>query len=122
MTQLESSVDDESGKEEGPPAPADFAVKVLQLDTLSLELGSCLPRPSEGGAEGVVPRSAGNAVPIAVTAGEMTLKVTIRQAAEAGTAPKVEVDGFLGTLHLLLSPQQLNVLQELAESLVLQGR
>lgn len=49
--------------------------------------------------------------------GKLTVKVTIRQGEVESGPPRVEVDGFLGTLHLLLSPQQLHLLLEIAESL-----
>lgn len=64
--------------------------------------------------------STADGVPIAVAVGKLTVKVTIRQA-EADAVPRVEVDGFLGTVHLLLSPQQLHTMQEIAKSLVTQG-
>ena len=59
-------------------------------------------------------------VAIAVAVGPLTVKVTVRQN-EAEMSPKVEVEGYLGTLHFLLSPHQLGLLQEIAESLVAQG-
>lgn len=59
-------------------------------------------------------------VPIAVAGGKLTLKITIKQN-EMVPGPKVEVAGFLGTLHLLLSPQQLSMLQEIAEGVAAQG-
>ena len=51
ITKVESSVD---GQEEVTPAPADFAVKVLQLYDLSLELGSC-PCPCPGSSSAAMP-------------------------------------------------------------------
>jgi hypothetical protein len=64
--------------------------------------------------------AAATGISIAIATGKLTLKVTIRQA-EADSSPRVEVDGFLGTLHILLSPQQLHMLQDIAESLAAQG-
>ena len=60
-------------------------------------------------------------MPIAMAGGKMTLRVTLRHT-ETEMAPKVEVDGFLGTLHFLLSPQQLNLLRQIAEGLAAQGK
>ena len=59
-------------------------------------------------------------VPIAKVTGKLTLKVTLRQA-ENEMAPKVTVEGFLGTLHVLLSPRQLSILREIAEGMAAQG-
>ena len=45
ISKVESSVDsaeEQSQAEDTPPVPADFAVKVLQLSNVRLELGSCL--------------------------------------------------------------------------------
>lgn len=59
-------------------------------------------------------------VPVAVAGGQLTLKVTVRQS-EVDAAPKLEVEGFLGTLHLLLSPHQLSLLQEMVAGIAAQG-
>ena len=58
---------------------------------------------------------------MAVAVGTLTVKITIRQAEVESGPPRVEVDGFLGTVHVLLSPQQLHLLQEIIESLAAQG-
>ena len=59
-------------------------------------------------------------VAIAVAGGHITLKVTLKQSDE-GSAPKLEVEGSLGMLHVLLSPHQLGVLQDMAEGIAAQG-
>lgn len=48
--------------------------------------------------------------------GKLTLKVTIKQNEEE-PGIKLEMEGFLGTLHLLLSPSQLSLLREMAADL-----
>ena len=52
--------------------------------------------------------------------GKVTLKVTIKQN-DLDSGPKFEVDGFLSTFHLLLSPQQLTLLQQIIEGIAAQG-
>ena len=60
------------------------------------------------------------AVPIAMASGELSVRVRIKQV-DSEPGPKLEVDGFLGSLHLLLSPQQLSMLLELAHGMGHQG-
>lgn len=59
-------------------------------------------------------------MPLAVAGGKVTVKVTLKQT-DSDVGPKVEVEGFLGSLHLLLSPHQLNLLQEMVQGITLQG-
>ena len=59
-------------------------------------------------------------VAIAMASGQITLKVTLKQSDE-GSVPKLEVEGTLGMLHVLLSPHQLGVLKDMAEGIAAQG-
>ena len=57
---------------------------------------------------------------MAVAGGKFSLKVTIKQN-ESEPGPRLEVDGFLGTLHFLFTPQQIRLFQEMATDIVSQG-
>ena len=59
-------------------------------------------------------------VPIALASGELSVRVKIRQS-DAVQGPKLEVEGFLGSIHLLLSPQQLQILIEMVNGIASQG-
>ncbi len=60
-------------------------------------------------------------VPIAMAGGRLSVKVKIKQS-ESEAGPKLEVDGYLSSLHMLLSPQQLAMLLEMATGLSSQGQ
>ena len=60
-------------------------------------------------------------VPIAMAGGRLSVKVKIKQN-ENESGPKLEVDGYLSSLHVLLSPQQLAMLLEMASGLTSQGQ
>ena len=60
-------------------------------------------------------------VPIAIAGGKLTVTVTIKQNDQV-SGPKLNVEGFLGSLHLLLSPQQLGSLLQLAREVAAQSR
>ena len=53
-----------------------------------------------------------NVAPIATAGGQLSAKVRVKQN-DSEPGPKLEVDVFLGSLHVLLSPQQLGRLIEL---------
>lgn len=57
---------------------------------------------------------------MAVASGKITVKVTLKQC-EEGSTPKLEVDASLGILHVLLSPHQLGLLQDMVEGIAAQG-
>ncbi len=59
-------------------------------------------------------------VPVAKAGGKLSLKVTIKQN-DSVPGPKMEVSGFLGSLHFLLSPHQLKILREMASDIASQG-
>ena len=59
-------------------------------------------------------------VPVAKASGQVTVKVKLKQN-ETVPGPKLEVDGFLGSLHLLFSPQQLSMLIEMANGILSEG-
>ena len=48
------------------------------------------------------------------------MRVKIKQN-ESEPGPKLEVEAFLGSLHLLLSPQQLSILIDMATGVASQG-
>ena len=48
------------------------------------------------------------------------MKVKINQS-ETLPGPKLEVEGFIGSLHLLISPQQLSMLLEMATGIANKG-
>ncbi|XP_064403938.1 autophagy-related protein 2 homolog B-like isoform X2 [Halichondria panicea] len=120
LSKSESSVDSE-GDSPAHPLP-DFSVKVLQLSGLSLEVGStsldniALDQSSDEFMS--LPQCHG--VPIAMAGGRLSVKVKIKQS-ENESGPKLEVDGYLSSLHVLLSPQQLAMLLEMASGLTSQG-
>ncbi len=58
-------------------------------------------------------------VPIAMASGQLSVHVRLRQSECPG--PKLEVECQLGSLHLLLSPNQLTLLLEMASGLASQG-
>ena len=60
-------------------------------------------------------------IPIAKASGQVTVRVRLKQN-EAVPGPKLEVDGFLGSLHLLFSPQQLNMLVEMTSGILSEGK
>ena len=59
-------------------------------------------------------------VPIATANGQLSVNVKIKQN-ESEPGPKLEVNGFLGSLHLLISPQQMSMLLEMATGITSQG-
>ena len=59
-------------------------------------------------------------VPIAVAGGKLSVTVTIKQSDQV-PGPKLRVEGFLGSLHVLLSPQQLGSLLQLAKEVAEQS-
>ena len=59
-------------------------------------------------------------VPIAFASRDVTVKVKINQS-ETLPGPKLEVEGFIGSLHLLISPQQLSMLLEMATGIANKG-
>ena len=59
-------------------------------------------------------------VPIAFASRDVTVKVKINQS-ETLPGPKLEVEGFVGSLHLLISPQQLSMLLEMATGIANKG-
>lgn len=81
---------------------------------LSRQITFLLSDSSDGGSSG------GVGVPVAMAGGKLTLKVTIKQT-EGVPGPKLEVDGFLGSLHVLLSPQQLGLLLQMARDVAGRG-
>ena len=48
------------------------------------------------------------------------MRVKIKQN-ESEPGPKLEVEAFLGALHLLISPQQLSILIDMAAGMASQG-
>ena len=56
-------------------------------------------------------------VPIACASGDVTVKVKIRMC-DSAPGPKLNVEVFVGVVHLLLSPQQLNTVMEIVTGLV----
>ncbi len=132
---------DSEGDSPAHPLP-DFSIKVLQLSGLSLEVGSSsldtvpldqsidgntitylyklLLMPTPMHSECIsLPQCHG--VPIAMAGGRLSVKVKIKQS-ESEAGPKLEVDGYLSSLHMLLSPQQLAMLLEMATGLSSQGQ
>ena len=69
---------------------------------------SDFPEPSDGESDDL---SRCN-VPVACASGEVTVKVKIRKC-DSAIGPKLDVDMFVGVVHLLLSPQQLNTVLEM---------
>ena len=61
-----------------------------------------------------------NGVPIVSAGGEVNVKVKIKQC-ENISGPKLDVDVVLGTLHLLLYPQQVHSLTELISGIISNG-
>ena len=59
-------------------------------------------------------------VPIATASGQISVNVKIKQN-ESEPGPKLEVNGFLGSLHLLISPQQMSMLLDMATGITSQG-
>lgn len=59
-------------------------------------------------------------MPIAFASRDVTVRVKINQS-ETLPGPKLEVEGFVGSLHLLLSPQQLSMLLEMATGIANKG-
>ena len=59
-------------------------------------------------------------IPVAKASGQVTVRVKLKQN-EAVAGPKLEVDGFLGSLHLLFSPQQLSMLLEMTSGILNEG-
>ena len=73
-------------------------------------IGSCdLPDLSEGDGEG---EDVHSGVPIACASGEVTVRVKIKSC-DSAPGPKLDVDVFVGVVHLLLSPHQLHTLTEM---------
>ena len=60
-------------------------------------------------------------VPVAMASGELSVRVKIKQS-ETLPGPKLEVEGVLGSLHFLLSPQQLQMLIEMASGIASIGK
>ena len=60
-------------------------------------------------------------VPVAKASGQVIVRVKLKQN-EAVGGPKLEVDGFLGSLHLLFSPQQLSMLLEMTSGILNEGK
>ena len=60
-------------------------------------------------------------VPVAKASGQVTVRVKLKQN-ENVVGPKLEVDGFLGSLHLLFSPQQLSMLLEMSNGILNEGK
>ena len=59
-------------------------------------------------------------ITVAKASGQVTVRVKLKQN-EAVVGPKLEVDGFLGSLHLLFSPQQLSMLLEMTSGILNEG-
>ena len=58
---------------------------------------------------------------MAVSGGKLTVKVTIKQSEDV-PGPTLAVEGFLGSLHLLLSPHKLGMLLQMAKDSFGQGQ
>ena len=86
-----------------PPSPE----TLMEEDCTSLS-SSCLLDPELHG------------IPVAKASGQVTVRVKLKQN-EAVVGPKLEVDGFLGSLHLLFSPQQLSMLLEMTSGILNEG-
>ncbi|XP_012375149.2 autophagy-related protein 2 homolog A isoform X2 [Dasypus novemcinctus] len=105
---------DEAVRDPGQAPPVDvhqppaFLHKLLQLAGLSLHLEELSPQEEP-------PKSP---LQIGSCSGYMELKVKVKQN-EAFPGPKLEVVGQLGSLHLLLTPQQLQQLQGLLSAVKL---
>lgn len=59
-------------------------------------------------------------VPIARASRDVIVKVKVKQS-ESLPGPKLEVEGFVGSLHLLISPQQLSMLLEMVTGISNKG-
>ena len=59
-------------------------------------------------------------IPVAKASGQVNVRVKLKQNETVG-GPKLEVDGFLGSLHLLFSPQQLSMLMEMISGILNEG-
>ncbi|XP_037694662.1 autophagy-related protein 2 homolog A isoform X2 [Choloepus didactylus] len=105
---------DEAVRDPGPAPPVDvhqppaFLHKLLQLAGLSLHLEELCPQEE----------SPGPPLQIGSCSGYMEMMVKVKQN-KAFPGPKLEVVGQLGSLHLLLTPRQLQQLQGLLSSLKL---
>ena len=84
-----------------------YVPETLMEESTSLTM-SCLVDPELHG------------VPVAKASGQVTVKVKLKQN-EAAVGPKLDVDGFLGSLHLLFSPQQLSMLLEMTSGILNEG-
>lgn len=62
----------------------------------------------------------GEGVPVAVGGEDVSVRVKIRQS-DTVPGPKLEVEGVLGSVHLLLSPMQLQTLVEMATGIATKG-
>ena len=79
-----------------------------------------LPPPSHiGSTVDAFSRESGG-VPVGVVGGPITLRVTVKQS-DGGSGPKLDIDASLGMLHVLLSPHQLWLLQDMAQGIAAQG-
>ena len=59
-------------------------------------------------------------MPIAQASGEISVRVKLQQS-DTVEGPKLEVEGHLAALHILLSPQQLQMLVEMATGIASHG-
>lgn len=124
LSKTESSVDGES-EPTAQPLP-NFSVKVLQLSGLTLEVGSSplesvrLDQSVDESINSSLLSPQLSGVPIATAGGQLSVRVKIKQN-ENEPGPKLEVEAFLGSLHLLLSPQQLSILTDMATGIASQG-
>ncbi|XP_073208031.1 autophagy-related protein 2 homolog A isoform X2 [Lepidochelys kempii] len=111
-----------------PPA---FVHKILQLSGVQLyyeefpeSAASPVPGPqpqsqmseSSSSASGAVPECPDPPLQIGSCSGYMEMRIKLKQN-EAFPGPKLELDGKLGSLHLLVSPQQIFYLHDLLTAL-----
>uniref|UniRef100_A0A8C4W0J5 Autophagy related 2A n=1 Tax=Gopherus evgoodei TaxID=1825980 RepID=A0A8C4W0J5_9SAUR len=107
-----------------PPA---FVHKILQLSGVQLyyeefpeSAASPVPGPqmseSLSSASGEAPESPDRPLQIGSCSGYMEMRIKLKQN-EAFPGPKLELDGKLGSLHLLVSPQQIFYLHDLLTAL-----
>ena len=122
--------------------PADFSTKILQLDGFRVELGS-VEHPVESSTTGttvwhtarenltacvskgsVAVEDPGfedlQGIPIASASGQVVVRATIKHT-DSLPGPRLDVEMFVGAVHVLLSPQQLHSLLEMIAEMSAEG-